>query len=263
MSILRVNLGKLRRSKLGRKIEKNIRFPGKRFVSLGDTCSSFYRPGWETVDLVDADYILDFRKEPLPFGDEMIDAAYSSHVIEHISFDDGLKLFSEVYRCLKPGGVFRISTPDMDLLLSRYLSNDWRFFLQADGDYILRRVCKGILPPESLLIHNRLIGWFASYSGRLDTAGGPIVSPQLVEEKLNKLSKYQFRDWCVSLLEPGRIYAHIHLYDYNELYATLRKVGFSQVEKSEYGKSNNPVMLNPSIDSAKHKIYSLYVEAVK
>lgn len=59
-------ISRMRRSYLGRKWENNLRFSGKQFVSLGDTNSSFYRPGWKTVDLVNADYIVDFRQQPLP-----------------------------------------------------------------------------------------------------------------------------------------------------------------------------------------------------
>ncbi|GAB1545562.1 hypothetical protein NUACC21_82380 [Scytonema sp. NUACC21] len=260
---LKARVGPIRRSSIVRKLENFLRFSGKRFVSLGDTNSSFYRPGWETVDLINADHIIDFRKEKLPFRNETIDVIHLSHVIEHISYEDGLRLFEEIYRCLKPGGCCRFSTPDMDLLLERYRDANWRFFLQADGNYILSRVCKADLPPESLLIHNRLVGWFASYSGRLDTGGGPVVDKQLIEEKLATLSKYEFRDWCVSLLQQDRIHAHIHLYDYEELRHSLEKAGFQKIRKVSFGESDCQYMINPSIDILKHKIYSLYVEAIK
>jgi SAM-dependent methyltransferase len=232
-------------------------------IALGDTRSTFKRKGWYTADLVDADFVVDLRKETLPFLDSTLMAVHSSHVIEHITYSSGLQLFKEVYRCLKPGGCFRISTPDMDLLLERYEAEDWSFFLQADGSFILSQICEGKLLPESLLMHNRLVGWFASYSGRLDSAGGPIVDRSLVNEKLSSLSKYEFRDWCVSLLEPNRIYAHIHLYDYEELFLSLKLAGFRNIEKSFFGESNSSFMLAPPIDLERHKTYSLYIEAVK
>ena len=261
--IATANINRLRRTSLGRKLENQVRFAEKKFISLGDTNSSFYRPGWETADLINADYLVDFRQEPLPFENDSLDGVHSSHVIEHISQEAGLQLFQEIYRCLKPGGVFRFSTPDMDLLLERYKLSDWKFFLQADGSYILKRILNGDLSSESLLIHNRLVGWFASYSGRCDTAGGPIVDKELLEEKLTSLSKYKFRDWCVSLLEPNRTYAHIHLYDYQELETGLKTVGFENICKTKYGESACPAMVNPPIDRLKHKTYSLYVEAIK
>ena len=243
-------------------IEKQI-YRDHRYIALGETNDNFFRHSWMTIDLYNADYLCDFRKDTLPFDDCSLDAVYTSHVIEHLTKESGIRLFREIYRCLKPNGYCRIVTPDMDLLLDRYKSKDWRFFLQADGQTILNEIKNGILLPESLLIHNRLIGWFASYSGRLDTAGGPIVDFMLVEKKIATLSKYEFRNWCVSLLEPGRIYAHIHLYDYEELKESLVSVGFEKIGRKSWGETSCPAMLKPIIDIQCHKSYSLYVEAIK
>jgi SAM-dependent methyltransferase len=263
LNFLERKISLLRRTSLFRTLEKQVRFKGNNLIALGDTNSTFYRPGWQTCDLIDSDYIIDLRNSLLPFDDNSIDAIHSSHMIEHISAESGLQLFKEIYRCLKPQGVCRLSSPDMDLLISRYKQKDWHFFLEADGEFILQRICKGDIPPESILIHNRFIGWFASYSGRLDTAGGPISDERTIEEALRNLSKYEFRDWCVSLLQPHRIYAHIHLYDYEELYKTLQSIGFSTIRKVGYGESASPYMTNPVIDSSRHKLYSLYVECIK
>jgi len=253
----------LRQSYLGRKLEHTIRFPKQKFITLGDNNSSFFRPGWETANLFDADYIIDFRQDNLPFENNTLDAVHCSHVIEHISNEAGLKLIQEIYRCLKPGCYFRLSTPDMDLLLDKYRKGDWTFFLRANGKSLLNKIIQGDLVPESLLMHNCLVAWFASYSGRLDTGGGPIVNQQLVESKLATLSKYEFRDWCVSLLEKGRTFSHIHLYDYEELYFLLKKAGFKEIYRSYYGKSVCPAMSHPPVDIPKHKLYSLYVEVIK
>jgi predicted SAM-dependent methyltransferase len=256
-------IGGARRTKMVRLFGSKLRFRHRRLVALGETNSGFYRAGWETVDLLDADFICDLRKERLPFGRDSVDAIYSSHLIEHLSYESGLLQLRDTYRCLKPGGYLRIVTPDMDLLLDRYRANDWAFFLRADGRFILDRICAGSLLPECLLIHNRLVGWFASYSGRLDTGGGPVVKRHVVDRQLRRLPKYEFRNWCVSLLEPERIYSHIHLYDYRELRRALEEAGFRDVQRMSWGESASKVMLNPPIDRARHQSYSLYVEAVK
>lgn len=238
-------------------------FLGKGFkgISLGDTRGNFFRPGWQTVDIVHADIVCDLRTSGLPFTDNSIDAFHSSHLVEHIA--DPSSLFHEVYRCLKPGGIFRISTPDLNLLISKYRQGDWRWFLQADGEFILDRITQGVIAPESLLIHNRLVGWLASYSGRLDTAGGPVVEKSIVDQKLASMSDYEFRDWCVSLLEPKRIYAHVHVYDFDELEAALKSYGFKKVIRQEYGLSVTEQMATPPIDRRFHKAYSMYAEAIK
>jgi SAM-dependent methyltransferase len=234
---------------------------GFRGISLGDTKGNFFRTGWQTVDIVNADVVCDLRTEGLPFADNSIDAFHSSHLIEHIA--DPTQLFNEVYRCLKSGGVFRISTPDMNLLVSKYKQGDWKWFLQTDGKFILDRITQGVIVPESLLIHNRLVGWLASYSGRLDTAGGPIIEKSVVDQKLATASNYEFRDWCVSRLESNRVYAHVHVYDFEELSSLLKHLGFKKIMKKRYGESDCIQMIDPSIDRKAHELYSMYIEAAK
>lgn len=66
----------------------------------------------------------------LPFRDESVDAVYSEHFLEHLGRADGLRFLRECRRVLKPGGVVRIAMPDLDVLVNRYRSEDWR----GDGD---------------------------------------------------------------------------------------------------------------------------------
>ena len=258
---LHVKVGLLNSKRLSTAWLQKLR--GFHLVALGEMNDSFFRPGWHTVDMIRADVLLDLRKDRLPFESASVDAFYSSHVIEHLLRENGANLFREVYRCLKKGGVFRVVTPDMDLLLERYREGDWRFFLASHGRSILEKVLSKKLPPESLEIHNLLVAWFASYSGRLDTAGGPVVERKLVDATLGTYHKYAFREWCVSMLEPGRVYAHVHLYDYDELRSSLEKAGFTSVRRSTWGESGSRFMTNPRIDQPSHRSYSLYVEATK
>ena len=262
IKLARRYLGPLRRKPHVRRIEARLR--GRRCATLGDTSQGFFRPGWETVDLQQgADHVCDFRHTPLPFADASLDAVHSSHMVEHISLEQTRRLLREIHRCLRPGGYLRLSTPDLDLLIDRYRANDWRWFLEADGRYVLDNVIAGGFPPELLLMHNRLVGWLASYSGRLDTGGGPVIEKAVVEEKLASLGKHGFRDWCVSQLQPGRVLAHIHVFDFAELAGEVKVAGFREVWRSSYGESRSPDMSRPAIDRERHRRYSLYVEAMR
>jgi len=254
---------KVRRWPICRRLESALRFPGKTFLALGERNGDFFRAGWQTVDLVGADHVCNIGRDPMPFADESSDALYASHVIEHLRPREGAFLLGEIRRVLKPGAVCRIVTPDLDLLIERYRAGDWAFFLRGDGRRILRGVCEGALSPELLLVHNRLVGWLASYSGRLDAAGGPIVEKELVDEKLASLSSVEFRDWCVSLLEPGRAYAHVCVYDFHTLRRALGNAGFTSIRRKEYGESDYDVLGRFDLDRARHREYSLYVEARK
>lgn len=59
----------------------------------------------------------------LKFEDNTVDYSYCSHFIEHLSLTQGKFFLSEVYRVLKPGGIFRIITPDFEKLITNYLEN--------------------------------------------------------------------------------------------------------------------------------------------
>lgn len=139
--------------------------------------------------MINADYCCDVRYEPLPFDDESIDIINCSHLIEHISSDCAIHLFGEAYRCLKRGGLIRISTPDLDEIIARYRNDDWLFFIKANGRNILNNMASGKLPADSILLPNLFVQWLASYSGRLDSAGGRLsaknVSIWRLKLKLN------------------------------------------------------------------------------
>ena len=55
---------------------------------------------------------------PFPIADASFDYIYSEHVIQHFPFRLGQVMLSECCRILKPGGVLRLSTPDLVRLAS-------------------------------------------------------------------------------------------------------------------------------------------------
>lgn len=54
------------------------------------------------------------------FKDASIDEVYTSHVLEHFSFEESEKFIEKIYNILRPGGLFRISVPDIEKLLDLY-----------------------------------------------------------------------------------------------------------------------------------------------
>jgi SAM-dependent methyltransferase len=55
-----------------------------------------------------------------PYADATFDFAYSSHLLEHLPPQDALFCLSEIHRLLCPGGIVRISVPDLDRLIADY-----------------------------------------------------------------------------------------------------------------------------------------------
>jgi predicted SAM-dependent methyltransferase len=90
-----------------------------------------YLPGWVNVDANiftgKCDVWADLRN-PLPFRDGTVDALYSHHVIEHLP--DLAFHFADLYRCLKPGGIFRIGGPNGDTAMRKFVEGDADWFIE-------------------------------------------------------------------------------------------------------------------------------------
>lgn len=59
--------------------------------------------------------------QPLPWADESFDSIYTFHVIEHLSLAANEVFIRDIHRLLKPGGICRISTPDLEFIATEYL----------------------------------------------------------------------------------------------------------------------------------------------
>lgn len=79
------------------------------------------RDGWISIDLSDADIMLNLITDKLPFPDNSVDYFYSSHVFEHFSYPEPmLSILKECYRSLKPQGIFSIAVPDASIFIEGY-----------------------------------------------------------------------------------------------------------------------------------------------
>lgn len=56
----------------------------------------------------------------IPFADASVDYAFTSHFVEHLSHSDAQNLLRECHRVLKPGGVLRVSVPDLEYAMALY-----------------------------------------------------------------------------------------------------------------------------------------------
>jgi len=58
----------------------------------------------------------------IPLVDNCADFIYCSHLLEHLTRQQGLNLIREIYRVLKKGGTVRIVVPDLNHAISLYCS---------------------------------------------------------------------------------------------------------------------------------------------
>ncbi|MDQ3091471.1 MAG: methyltransferase domain-containing protein [Actinomycetota bacterium] len=77
------------------------------------------QPGWLNSDLIAGDIYIDLARR-LPLPNRAFAFVFGEHVIEHLSEPTGMELLSELHRVLRPGGVVRLTTPDLRKIVAIY-----------------------------------------------------------------------------------------------------------------------------------------------
>lgn len=125
--------------------------------------------------------------------DESCDVVFCSHVFEHIPHTRLPIIISEINRVLRPGGLLRILTPDLEVVTKAYVEKDEAFFREAlDEDESLRTD----LGPGGILMNF-------------------IVSPGQDTALLDR----DLKNFIAG-------YAHLYSYDYTMLEIIMKKLGF-------------------------------------
>lgn len=111
--------------------------------------------GWINADIDPAagvDLVTDLTR-PLPFRSDSLDLIHSEDVIEHLHQDAGHQFLRECHRVLRTGGVMRLVTPDLQLLIRRIYIDRNEHHLRWCGAYLeAEGAC------EALNMHLRMNG---------------------------------------------------------------------------------------------------------
>ena len=166
----------------------------------------WHQEGWHILDHklsrnTEFGIVGDADKIELP--DESCDVVFCSHVFEHIPHVKLPLVIAEINRVLKPGGVFRILTPDLARVARAYVESDEEFFKAAQSE------------DESLRTDLGLGGAFMNF----------VVSPGQDTVLLNR-----------DLTSFIAGYAHLYSYDYQMLSTILQNVGF-ETRNAEFNDS--------------------------
>ncbi len=100
-------------------------------VKLNIGCGTDYKEGWINIDNNSDDNItrLDLNwdlRYPLPCEDGSVDFIFHEHFMEHLTVEEGIRSTKDFLRVLKPGGVLRIATPDLDEAVTSYQDQKWK-----------------------------------------------------------------------------------------------------------------------------------------
>jgi predicted SAM-dependent methyltransferase len=81
--------------------------------------------GWLNSDYrpIPTDQLRLDATKTFPIDNSKFDYIFSEHMIEHISYAEGLSMLTECFRVLRQNGTIRISTPSLSFLLDLYRSD--------------------------------------------------------------------------------------------------------------------------------------------
>lgn len=148
-----------------------LRGDGRIKLNIG-SCTVMFHHGWTNIDVLDLErfsqgngynYLRHDVRNGLPmFGTGVVDCIYSSHFLEHLTYEEGLKFLKECRRVIRPEtGAMRILVPDAALLMECYIQDpDWgeeeTEWILSDFDHVNWGCHKAKTPAQKLwaLLHD-------------------------------------------------------------------------------------------------------------
>src|SRR4030095_8913465 len=90
---------------------------------LNLACGTKYHEAWINMDMVSSgpSVIQCDLLKGISFPDNTFNVVYHSQFIEHVTRDKANFITKECYRVLKPGGIIRVVTPDLENIVRNYL----------------------------------------------------------------------------------------------------------------------------------------------
>lgn len=108
---------------------KTMKIDQPKKLNIGSFTVMLPPPDWINLDIID---LSDYAREKgfsfqqvdvtkwLPLDDNSIDFINCSHLIEHLTVEEGIAFLKEIFRVLRPNCTVRIGTPDMNKLINAY-----------------------------------------------------------------------------------------------------------------------------------------------
>lgn len=99
---------------------------------------------------------------PFPFGDGSFHYVYSEHVLEHFSYDEGVRMLREAFRVFRPGGRIRVATPNLEFVIRLYdreKTDLQRRYIRYMTDYWHPELAERGLYEDTFVINNLMRDW--------------------------------------------------------------------------------------------------------
>ena len=249
-------------------------------------CGDRYHPAWVNVDLRCTGPAVTLHTVTcgLPFANQVFDAVYHSHMLEHLPKRYAPMFIRECFRVLKDGGIIRIVVPDFEQIARLYLEylegalagdeqaqNRYQYVVIEMLDQMVRERPGGEMldywrqdpmPAESFVIER-------SGSEVLNALRGLRAEPNPGASPRSKTNPGPADEPDPRNLGEFRLSGEIHqwMYDRYSLRALMEAAGFHHVETCRADESDipnfNSYLLDVEADGSVRKPDSLFVEGRK
>jgi len=161
--------------------------------------------------------------KPMPFADGSFTYIFGEHVIEHLTYEDGLVFFKEAHRILAPGGKIRMVTPNLLQYVALFSEPDPEHSPKT-GHFVQRKLeaqdWAKTSDPASVILNNQM-RWFGHQF---------LYTPALLRSSMEKAGFTQIRQYVAGESEdpilkvadfgPGTYYKDVNAYEAMALEAT-------------------------------------------
>jgi len=132
-------------------------------LEMADPAGNAPRPG--TIARVAVDngtfyYLQHDLEKAFPLPEAAFDWGYSEHFIEHVSAPQATAWLAEMRRVIKPGGLLRVTTPDLQKYIEGYLDPQGTFFELHRQRLEAQTGNKGSVPSRRAWMVNQIFRFF-------------------------------------------------------------------------------------------------------
>jgi predicted SAM-dependent methyltransferase len=239
----------------------------------------FYHPCWTNVDVLKPGTTLNNENEiahdllsleSLPIESSSAELIQSQFAIEHITDEASDVFFREVYRSLKPKGVFRVVVPNNELDYISYSNYDMHYFhwIEMFSEKKQYEHLRFKIPLNQASFEQIFLVHFAANASTIHVDGSTErISDELFKQYFENYSMNEFFDKCTEKcsVEKQKIYRqnHINWWTNEKLISKLKNAGFKNTYKLSCYQSTSPVMRNDSFFDRWWNTVALFVEAVR
>jgi SAM-dependent methyltransferase len=149
-------------------------------LNIGSFTTMFHH-GWRNVDRIPlgpwaAQHGYSFTHwdilNGIPYDENIVDLIFTSHMFEHLSYEEGARFLAECHRVMKPGGVLRVLVPDAGVILAKHAAGTLGDFDEMSETAAMRPTSAGKLY-ELLCAEHRAIYDAGTLGNALIEAGFP------------------------------------------------------------------------------------------